>query len=363
MPVQHVETPQGRGFRWGRSGAVYLYGPGRTAEEAAAMALRQGRALAARRMAATPARRGRGPRRDRFAPRVTVAYEATLHARIDLTRRLVDEFAGPAIQQVQRELDARREDAPVRLPGLRIFEVLRAIREGLPLPDSRQLSLFGEDIDEDVTAATDRDVGRLFNIPLATAAGSRTVDQWVSRNVSLITSIQSQSLDEVEALVHAAVSGGSPTRELAADIEARFGVAASRASLIARDQTAKLAGQINRERQTAYGIDSYQWSTSGDPRVRQSHADRAGRIYRWDGAHIHPGEDFQCRCDAIPVAPKDDRRALLARAEQRQEWELALMSQSPTVLGLIPNYNTETDWNAARIAEIRRGVRASVGLR
>jgi SPP1 gp7 family putative phage head morphogenesis protein len=84
------------------------------------------------------------------------------------------------------------------------------------------------------------------------------------------------------------------------------------AELIARDQTLKLNGAINQSRQQAAGVDSYVWSTSGDERVRDEHAELDGETFSWASPPPpgHPGEDFQCRCIAIPVipeaAPEDD---------------------------------------------------------
>jgi uncharacterized protein with gpF-like domain len=71
-----------------------------------------------------------------------------------------------------------------------------------------------------------------------------------------------------------------------------------------------------------------------------------------------------CRCVAIPVLDESQEAVaeMVAEAEARKETELALMQQSPTVQGEIENLSGFSDWNAARIAEIRAGVRSSVGL-
>jgi SPP1 gp7 family putative phage head morphogenesis protein len=64
-------------------------------------------------------------------------------------------------------------------------------------------------------------------------------------------------------------------------------------------------------RQTQAGISEYEWSTSGDERVRSSHDELDGTRQSWDDPPVtnddgdtnHPGEDYQCRCVAIPVLP------------------------------------------------------------
>lgn len=96
---------------------------------------------------------------------------------------------------------------------------------------------------------------------------------------------------------------GLRVEELRAKLLAKGDIAASRAELIARDQTLKLTGAITKARQTSAGITSYTWNTSNDDRVRESHAELDGQVFRWDTPPSvgHPGEDFQCRCVALPI--------------------------------------------------------------
>ena len=54
--------------------------------------------------------------------------------------------------------------------------------------------------------------------------------------------------------------------------------------------------------------DYYIWRTEGDDKVRDSHAERDGKIFNWyvptEGGH--PGEDHNCRCWAEPFEFKED---------------------------------------------------------
>lgn len=45
---------------------------------------------------------------------------------------------------------------------------------------------------------------------------------------------------------------------------------------------------------------SYIWRTTGDNKVRSSHAERDGKVFSWDlpPEGGHPGEDYNCRCRA-----------------------------------------------------------------
>lgn len=106
---------------------------------------------------------------------------------------------------------------------------------------------------------------------------------------------------------------GRPIDSLKRELFARGDVSESRAELIARDQTLKTNAAINGARQESAGITKYVWSTSLDERVRgnpdgawpdaePSHYDLEGKIFSWDDPPEpgHPGEDYQCRCIALP---------------------------------------------------------------
>ena len=136
----------------------------------------------------------------------------------------------------------------------------------------------------------------------------RYLSKWVDNNVDLISSIPEGAADRMQELVYEAYDKGRTTTDLLKNIKAAFDVDKNRARLIARDQTAKLNGQIQRAQQQDAGIEEYIWSTSGDGRVRRSHAELNGRKFRWDepplnsdGRACHPGEDYQCRCIGRPV--------------------------------------------------------------
>jgi SPP1 gp7 family putative phage head morphogenesis protein len=96
--------------------------------------------------------------------------------------------------------------------------------------------------------------------------------------------------------------------ELKAKLLERADVSKSRAELIARDQILKLNGRITQIRQQMAGVQSYVWSTSKDERVRESHQELEGETFSWSAPPSvgHPGEDFQCRCIALPLIPGID---------------------------------------------------------
>lgn len=63
---------------------------------------------------------------------------------------------------------------------------------------------------------------------------------------------------------------------------------------------AVLFGYLNQAQQAAMKIEFYVWTTQHDARVREAHAERDGKIFRWDDPPEggHPSQDFGCRCYA-----------------------------------------------------------------
>lgn len=132
--------------------------------------------------------------------------------------------------------------------------------------------------------------------------------KWVEENVGLISSIPEDTLEKMKDIVYDGFAAGKTTTRMVKEIQRAYSISRRRAELIARDQIAKLNGQIQRAQQQDAGITEYIWSTTGDERVRKSHRDLNGRKFSWDDAPVnsdgrkcHPGEDFQCRCIGRPV--------------------------------------------------------------
>lgn len=240
---------------------------------------------------------------DAQRPPLAVAerYAARL---IQGVRRLhadIREAVAPALHELSLRQDAADDTARV-LARLRVKYAND--------PDfARAAQQAGEATD----AANRREFQRIIpiQIPRSQQAIANKVDEFRKRNVSLITSVHDDLLDEVDGLVQHAYEHGTRHEVLAGQIESRFGVSESRSRLIARDQVLKLNANIAQDRQQAAGIVSYTWVTAHDERVRPFHRALSGQTFRYDdppvvdanGRRANPGEDFQCRCVAAPDVP------------------------------------------------------------
>lgn len=133
---------------------------------------------------------------------------------------------------------------------------------------------------------------------------------WQHRNLDLITSLSLDHVDRVREVINE--HRGARVEQLARHIEETTNATASRARLLARDQTLKLNAEITQARHQAAGVTEYVWRASRDERVRQTHKDLDGTRQRYalppvvdlrTGRRANPGDDYQCRCTADPVIP------------------------------------------------------------
>jgi SPP1 gp7 family putative phage head morphogenesis protein len=254
---------------------------------------------------------------------VLLRYRATLRKIVARLVADIDRALVPVLEQVPQP--AERVDGSARARRADgVFDSFRAKLEQI------KAAVFGQDHSaavrataEATGAANAREAQRVLNIDVrAVQPGiAPEIDRFRRENVSLITSIQTDLLGDVDALVADAFTNGARVEELRAEILKRYDVTEARADLIARDQILKLHGRITQARQQSAGVLEYVWTTAGDERVRgnpngpyaksdRDHYRLDGKRFRWDappvinpktGETAHPGQDFQCRCVAVPV--------------------------------------------------------------
>lgn len=90
----------------------------------------------------------------------------------------------------------------------------------------------------------------------------------------------------------------------------RVGIGKDRAKFIAKQGMAIAATDLKAKIYPEIGLPKYRWQTQRDGRVRSDHAILDGEIFDWSnpplvnsstGMHAHPGQDWRCRCAAVPV--------------------------------------------------------------
>ena len=153
-----------------------------------------------------------------------------------------------------------------------------------------------------------------FSVEMAmTPAMHNVVQASIAENVSLIKSIGSQHLTQVESLVMRAALAGRDIGPLTKDLERRYGITQRRAAFIARDQANKVTSQLAVARQQSLGITQGRWRHSGaGAEPRPEHVAASGKIFDLnkgmllEGEWVLPGQAINCRCSWSPVIPGMD---------------------------------------------------------
>lgn len=249
------------------------------------------------------AKRPRRPRQSAIAPPDALALRYA--AAVD---RLLREWRAEIKRAVFAALDdlpGVRYDSPAMIEHARVWlhrrfsEIMRDARVSeIVVPHAVR-----------VARRSKAELERVIGIPLDDTLPTATIQQFARDNVAKIQGLARSELDSVFDVVQKAQVQGLRVEQLRENIVERFGVSESYGALLARDQTLKLAGRVNQERQTQAGIMRYRWVSSRDERVRPEHRDLDGSEQSWavppvtskDGRRNHPGQDYQCRCTATPV--------------------------------------------------------------
>lgn len=219
---------------------------------------------------------------------VELAYRRALRAALERFQRAI-----------LAALDLRTDSA--------YSEALRRIRRLRLRVDPEEIDKVARRTERDTTAATKRLIG------IAPAVSRRTIERWRKENVDLIVRLQGSQLDRVSEILRK--GRNLRVEELREKMEASFGIEKRHADLLARDQTLKLNAKITREQHTKAGVTKYRWNTSLDERVRKRHRELHDQVFAYDdppiidprtGERGHPGDDYQCRCIAIPIIDWDE---------------------------------------------------------
>lgn len=333
MPIQRCQCPSGpTGYRWGESGTCYC-GPGARAKaerQAAAIRARGYRADAddvwriREKQAPSPAALSAvlsrwivGSMRPVYARMVAVVEEwERRQVRADAD---VDAAGAMVLQSALRSVVARAADEPeLPFPERQVYATSEAAYRQAMRAERRMLVRLGANRGS-LAARLGVDEGGLLGVDIAPSAEDRAaLRAWAAgvegeSGIGLMRSEYSKRIERLDERIAAWVRDGTSTRAIVSEIHASLGTDRRHAELVARDQIAKLNGAITKSTQGAAGIVEYTWRSSSDGRTRKAHAQANGNPYAWnnpqvegvDGRMVHPGEDIQCRCTAIPVIPDD----------------------------------------------------------
>ncbi len=194
----------------------------------------------------------------------------------------------------------------------KVEDFLRAI-EGRKLSVPELEPFFGDilkGLSKQFQATTKRISGRDFEVPLAPSL-EETLKEAYTENLDLyINKWQDEQILRLKKVVHQNVEEGFRAENLIESIQREKKISYNKAKFLAKQETSLMVSKYRQIRYEEIGIKKYMWSTSKDVRVRHDHRELQGKIFRFDQppvtdhttmARNNPGEDYNCRCVAIPV--------------------------------------------------------------
>ncbi|MFZ5440474.1 MAG: minor capsid protein [Myxococcota bacterium] len=249
---------------------------------------------------------GKTPPRRRAVPRtvwptgVDLAYRAHLLRLLEVTRATVERRLFPRLRLLvdrHARADALADDfSAVKVSLLEGPFASRELAAAIETIGRRTSDWQKAQLQHQLRAAVGVDV------PIGEPQWAQRIETFTEENVGLIRSIPEEYLAQVQRTVLRGIAEGSRWEDLVDTIGERFGVAESRAALIARDQVGKFYSSLNAARQQDLGLTHFFWRTAGDERVRPEHVALNGERFSWNKlpAEGMPGTPINCRCNADP---------------------------------------------------------------
>ncbi len=222
---------------------------------------------------------------------------------------------------LKSELPAEVLDAATLGTGAyvkRLEKVEEHLRKILPAEVADAVKLvdrFDKTIFE-VDGAIQASFGKLAVQPVLTAKERRIVaEEWEENARLYIRNFTKSETAKLRAMIKANALKGLRYEHAIASIQKSYGVTERKARFLAKQETSLLMSKLKKARYTGGGSHEYRWRcVAGSPKhpVRPSHKKLDGTIQRWDSPPITtmpnqpvrrcaPGEDFECRCTAIPI--------------------------------------------------------------
>lgn len=156
-----------------------------------------------------------------------------------------------------------------------------------------------------------KEMGRALRIEIAQAPTGMLYEALMAEQVELITSLPTKAAQRVHKLVTEGMSESTRAADIAKEILRTGHVTASRATLIARTETARASSSFVQVRAVYAGSEGYIWRSSQDADVRETHKEQDGRYIRWSSPPktdpglepYHAGCGPNCRCYPEPIFP------------------------------------------------------------
>jgi len=232
---------------------------------------------------------------------------------------------GAVYNKVRKAYKLERANLPASLlsaiaeANLIAKEKLRKVNEFLSSIEGKKLALPELDpffqntitgLNKQFHTTTKSLTGQDLEVPLAKRFEEDLKKAYVQNLDLYINKWQDEQILKLREKVFKNVQSGFRAEKLATDIQYEKNVSFNKAKFLAKQETSLMVSKYRQLRYEEVGVRKYIWSTSHDDRVRKRHRELDRKIFRFDQppvtdlhtmARNNPGEDYGCRCVAIPV--------------------------------------------------------------
>lgn len=144
------------------------------------------------------------------------------------------------------------------------------------------------------------------------------IQKWVQDGSDAMRKISSTVMERMKKTIEDGYRAGKPVSEMKREIQHVYSTLKGEVASNAASSVSTLNCECVKANQEDAGVKEYVWYTRRDARVRPCHASYDGKTFRWDGPpemwyqtkhegkvwtgrYCHPGQDYGCRCMAVPV--------------------------------------------------------------
>lgn len=144
----------------------------------------------------------------------------------------------------------------------------------------------------------------------------RVADEWGTNLDLFIKGWANENIIKLRQQVEANTIAGGRAEGLHEVLKQNYGTSKNKARFLARQETSLLMSKLRQLEYESVGLPKYKWDGTMDEKERPDHLALQGLIFTWDKPPItnasevakgkpprrnHPGEDWECRCIAVPV--------------------------------------------------------------
>ncbi len=167
-----------------------------------------------------------------------------------------------------------------------------------------------------------RETLKSISVPpaLTTDEAQRIAAEWQENMDKWIQDFAAEEITKLRKDIQKSAFSGQRYESVVESIRRSYGVTQAKAKFLARQETSLLMTKFKETRYTSAGIHEYKWRCVAGSKlhpVRPSHKILDGKIFRWDdpptttapsepARRNNPGEDFNCRCAAIPIIRRQE---------------------------------------------------------